>query len=164
MPRGLIAMTRCGGVVSQVCKLGVHVLSNFRMLAMRLRSAEILRFFIRPNRRSCARSALASPNIRTDPSHYFFITGPFDARRLSTSSNVTQATETPARRYHEIRASSPVTDEYDSRGYYPPPQPLQPTRRMSYPAATAGGVLNGRRLAVSAGTSGGRHLHRRRSS
>ena len=67
MPRGLIAMTRCGGVVFQVCKLGVHVLSNFRMLAMRLRSAEILKFFIRPNRRSCARSAFASPSIRTDP-------------------------------------------------------------------------------------------------
>jgi hypothetical protein len=33
MPRGLIAMTGCGGVVFQALTSGAHVLSDFAMIA-----------------------------------------------------------------------------------------------------------------------------------
>jgi hypothetical protein len=40
MLRGLIAMTRCGGVVFQARTSGAHVLSDFAMLAMRLTASQ----------------------------------------------------------------------------------------------------------------------------
>jgi hypothetical protein len=43
MLRGLIAMTRCGGVVFQARTSGAHVLSDFAMLAMRLTASQAKR-------------------------------------------------------------------------------------------------------------------------
>jgi hypothetical protein len=40
MLRGLIAMTRCGGVVFQARMSGAHVLSDFAMIAMRLTASQ----------------------------------------------------------------------------------------------------------------------------